>query len=228
MRKSLMIIFVFLLSISSVYAWTSYTHKWICDKIGLNDSDCAAADTPKVQSEHPDLNFKYHHCANDEYDCDARTHAEKYLMYSDSDSRGFAAHLFADSMVPVHWYSFDYDTCHKLFEDAVEEKLRNSENVKYSVFGSSIDLSSWNVTMTCPAKFGKEYKNVTVYADNLYMDMTAKYVADQMHISYTPTTVQSYDATPMIYVLFAFLIIIFTLFMYFGMKNKRNNVKRKK
>jgi len=229
----LVFILVFALCSSSSLAWTSYTHTWICNKIGLNDTDCASADNPKVQSEHPDLNFKYHHCAGDAYDCDARTHAEKFLIINTSESRGFAAHLYADSMVPVHWYSFDYDTCHKIFEDKVEEKLRSSENVKYDIFGSTVDLSSWNVTMTCPAKFGKEYKNVTVYADNQYMDMTAKYVADQMHISYTSTSIKSYDLTPIVYVFIAFLISIFALFMYFGMKNKntvrnKNSIKRKK
>jgi len=231
MRRLLFIIILlssFLLSLTYVSAWTSYTHQWICDKIGLNDSDCAAADKPQVQSEHPDLNFKNHHCANDAYDCDARTVAAKYLVYSTSDARGFAAHMYADSMVPVHWYSTDYDTCHKIFEDAVEEKLRSAENVKYDLFKSSIDLSSWNVTLICPAKFGKEYKNVTLYADNMYMDLTAKYVADQMYLNYAPTTVKSYDLTPLVYVLFAFLIIIFTLFMYFGLKNRTNNVRKKR
>ncbi len=218
-----MFIVMFLLTISFASAWTGYTHKWICDKINLTDTDCAAADKPKVQSEHPDLNFKNHHCTSNAYDCSARTVAAKYLMYNYSEARGYAAHLYADSMVPVHWYSTDYDTCHKIFEDAVEDKLRNTENVKYDLFKSSYDFSTWNVSITCPAKFGKEYKNVTFYADNLYMDITAKYVADQMRISYTPTIVKTQDLTPLIYVLLAFIILIFTLFIYFGMKNRKNN-----
>jgi hypothetical protein len=226
--KKLMFILVFLVSITSVYAWTGYTHKWICDKINLTDTDCAAADKPKVQSEHPDLNFKNHHCTGNLHDCSARTVAAKYLVYSYPEAKGYAAHLYSDSMVPAHWYSTDYDTCHKIFEDAVEEKIRNSENVKYNLFKSSYDLSVWNVSMICPAKFGKEYKNVTLYADNLYMDITAKYVADQMYLSYAPTVVKTRDLTPLLYCILIFLILIFTLFVYMGMKNRPVKPKKKK
>ena len=222
--KKLMLLLMFLISISSAYAWTGYTHKWICDKINLTDTDCAAPDNPKVQSEHPDLNFRNHHCTANTHDCSARTVAAKYMVYSTPDARGFVAHMYSDSMVPVHWYSTDYDTCHKIFEDAVEEKLRNSENIKYDLFKSSYDLSSWNISITCPAKFGKnESRNVTFYADNMYMDSVAKYVADQMKLSYSPTVVKTQDLTPILYLILAFLIIIFTLFVYFGMKNRKNN-----
>jgi len=224
----LLAMFMIILCSSFSYAWTSYTHKWICDHAGLSDLDCVSADNPAVQSQHPDVSFKYHHCASDAFDCDARLHAAKFLSINTTESRGFAAHLYADSMVPVHWYSTDYDTCHKIFEDAVETKLRNSENVKYHLFNSIFDFSIWNVTMTCPAKFGKEYKNVSLYADNMYMDSTAKYVADQMHAILPVSSVKEYDFTPVVYVLIAFMIIIFTLFVFFGMKNGNDNVKKKR
>jgi hypothetical protein len=222
MKKCLLLLFILSICIlPSTLAWTSYTHKWICDKIGLNDTDCAAADYPKVQSEHPDLSFKNHHCTADAYDCSARIVAAKYLTYSYPEAKGYAAHMYSDSMVPVHWYSTDYDTCHKIFEDAVEEKLRKVESIKYNLFKSSYDFSTWNVTMQCQAKFGKENKTIELYVDNKYMDMTADYVATQMHIQYQPATVKDYDLTPYIYILLMFMILVLVLFIYFGMKNKK-------
>jgi hypothetical protein len=77
--------------------------------------------------------------------------------------------------------------------------------------------------MQCQAKFGKENKTVELYVDNMYMENTAKYVAEQMHSSYNSTALKEYDMTPIVYVLLAFLIIVFTLFIYIGFKNKKKN-----
>jgi len=225
----MLILFFILVNYSSNgMAWTGYTHEWICNKANLSNLDCTNADNPTIQSEHPDINFRYHHCASDLFDCDARTHADKFLAINTQESRGFAAHLYADSMVPVHWYSFDYNTCHKIFEDKVEEKLRKAESIKYDLFGSSIDFSKWNISMQCSTKIGKNYTDVTLYVDNMYMDTVAKYVADQMHSNYVKEEVNVYDLTKVVYVLVAIIIMVFILFIYFGMKNRKNNSNKRK
>jgi len=200
------------------FAWTSYTHTWICNRAGLSDLDCTNADNPKMQSTNPGINFKNHHCAEDSFTCAARVKAAEYLNINTTLARGFAAHLFADSMVPVHWYSLDYNTCHKIFEDSVEEKLRNSENLKYELFSSTYDFSSWNVSMQCPLKDGTI---VNLYADDKYMDLTAKYVASEMHSGYVESPSKIYDITPIIYLFIAILLILFTLFFVMGMKNRK-------
>jgi len=220
----LLLLFSFLLTINSAYAWTSYTHDWICDKAGLSDVDCAAADTPALQSKYKDANFRNHHCTNNGSDCSARKIADKYLVYSYPEAREISAHLYADSMVPVHWYSTDYDTCHKIFEDTVEEKLRNADYQRYILLGKEYDFSAWNITMYCPAKFGKENRTVELYASNDYMDSVADYVAEKMHVESTPsvrTGMKTYNLTPILIIVLVFLIIIFILFIYFGMKNKK-------
>ena len=214
------ILFIILYS-SNTYAWTGYTHEWICNRANLSKLDCALADNPKIQSEHPDIIFKNHHCAENKFDCSARKIADKYIGLSTPYARDFAAHLYADSMVPVHWYSFDYDSCHKIFEDKVEAKLRASENIKYDILGSSIDFSVWNITMQCSAKEGKNYTNVTLYVDNMYMDSVARYVSEQLHSDYSPKALKTYNLTPLFIVLLIFIILIFILFIYFGLKNKR-------
>jgi hypothetical protein len=219
------ILFIFILSIQSQgsYAWTGYTHKWICDRIGLDETDCASADYPKVQAEHTDLSFRFHHCTSNSFDCDARTHAANYLLNDSNQSRGFAAHMLSDSMVPVHWYSTDYETCHKIFEDSVEEKLRKADTASYLIFSSRYDLNKWNITMTCLAKFDKEYKNVTMYVDNTYMDLTAKYVAEKLNVKYVEKPSKMIDWTPYAYLLISLLILIFMLFLYAGLKQKKKN-----
>lgn len=221
---TLIIILSLILFSSNTYAWTGYTHQWICDKANLSELNCALADTPKMQSEHPDIIFKNHHCTSNTYDCSARKIADKYMSIASTTpyARDFAAHLYADSMVPVHWYSFDYDSCHKIFEDKVAEKLRAAENVKYNILGSSIDFSVWNITMQCSAKVGKNYTNVTVYVDNMYMDSVARYVADQMHSNYSTKEIKTYNLTPIIITLLVLVLLIFILFIFYGMKNSRN------
>jgi|GEM_PF-1758256 len=221
---------LFLIGINCTYAWTSYTHTWICNKAGLTELDCANADYPAMQSKYHDLSPVNHHCANNASDCNARKIADKYALINTTEARGFAAHLYADSLVPVHWYSTDYNTCHKIFEDKVEEKLRNTENVRYTLFKSKVDLSSWNITMQCIAKEGKTNVTVVLNADNQYMDSVARYVAEKMgveSVSNAKTTtemIKEYDLTPIIYIAIAFLIIIFALFLYYGLKAKQSTV----
>jgi hypothetical protein len=229
MGRYFILVLLFLITVGDTFAWTGYTHQWICDNAGLSELNCANADDPKMQSQHPDINFKNHHCTQGAYDCSARLIADKYLKINTTEARGFAAHLYSDSMVPVHWYSTDYDTCHKIFEDGVEEKLKNSQNIRYDLFNSQFDFSSWNITMQCPAKFGKENRTVELYADNKYMDTVVRYISEQMHTAPDQKTVKEYDLTPILYVLIAFMIIILTLFILFGLKNRKNNsVKKKK
>jgi hypothetical protein len=226
LRFFLFFLVCILIIIPPIYAWTGNTHQWICDRANLTDINCASADYPKMQSEHPDINFKNHHCTANGYECSARKIADKYVAISSTTpyAREFAAHLYADSMVPVHWYSFDYDSCHKIFEDKVEEKLLEAENKQYLLFSNSYDFSVWNITMTCPAKFSKDnYSDVTLYVDNMYMDTVARYVSEQLHTSYVPTKVETIDLTPVAYFIIALLILILTLFIVFGLKNKNKN-----
>jgi hypothetical protein len=220
---TLIFLLISILSLNYVTAWTSYTHNWICDRAGLTDIDCAAPDTPALQAKYTDASFRNHHCTNNESDCSARKIADRYIMFSYLEAREISAHLYADSLVPVHWYSTDYDTCHKIFEDKVEEKLKEAGTVRYTLFRSTKDLSAWNITMHCQAKFGKENRTVDLYADNNYMNSAAMYVADKMNVTPTTETVKEYDLTPVVYLALAFLMIVLALFIYFGLKN--NNKK---
>jgi len=221
-NRIILLISLILLFPSYTHAWTGYTHTWICNHAGLSDLDCTNADNPQMQSTNPGINFRNHHCAEDAYDCAARVKANEYLKINTTLARGFAAHLYADSMVPVHWYSLDYDTCHKIFEDSVEKKLRDSEDVKYELFSSTYDLSTWNVTMSCPLKEGTI---INLYADDKYMELTAKYVASEMHSVYPENSDKTYDLTPIFYLFIALLLIVLTLFIVMGLKNKKNNKK---
>ena len=147
-------------------------------------------------------------------------------MINTTDAQGFAAHLYADSLVPVHWYSTDYNTCHKIFEDNVEEKLRNSEDKSFKLLGKTYDFSAWNVSMTCIAKFGKENRTVELYADNKYMDSVVNYVAEKMHVNSSGNVnafaVKEYDLTPILVVMIVLVVLIGLLFFYFELKNKKN------
>ena len=221
MRRCLIII-IFVLSIilssGIVIAWTSYTHEWICNKAGLSELDCKSADYNTIKSQHPDLRSVNHHCTNDFDNCNARVYARKYLDINTLESRGFAAHLFADSMVPVHWYSLDYDSCHKVFEDKVEEKLKNSENIKYVLLGSTFDFSSWNVTMQCD---DKKNNTIQLSADNQYMNQVAKYVAEEMYSNYMEQNVEEYDFSSVVIIVSALLTSVLILFLYNGFKNRK-------
>ncbi|MGV8172413.1 MAG: hypothetical protein ACP5OA_07005 [Candidatus Woesearchaeota archaeon] len=223
--KNLLLLLVFLIMLNSVYAWSSYTHNWICDRAGLTENilgiDCANADYDEMKSRYKDLASVHHHCTNNGSDCAARVYADKQAMYSYPEAAGFAAHLYADSMTPVHWYSTDYKTCHKIFEDKVEEKLRNTEHKKYIVFGKEYDFSAWNITMYCPAKFGKENRTVELYASNYYMDSVADYVAEKMHSETAPKESRVYDMTPILMLILILILLVFILFIYYGMKNSR-------
>ncbi len=209
----ILIIFVVITFASYSYSWTGYTHKWICDDANLSNLDCALADNSKIQSQHPDIIFKNHHCASNKYDCSARTVADKYLTLSTPNAKDFAAHLYADSMVPVHWYGFDYDTCHKIFEDKVEEKLREAQDVKYSFLGSSIDFSEWNITMQCSTKINNNYTQVTLYVDNMYMDTVVNYVSEQMHSTPIKKELQTYDLTLALVITLFLILLLFILFI---------------
>jgi hypothetical protein len=219
----ILIIFSMVVSIGYASAWTSYTHTWICDKAGLSGLDCANADYSSMQSEYHDLSPVNHHCANNDSDCNARKIADKYVLINSTEAQGFAAHLYADSLVPVHWYSTDYNTCHKIFEDKVEEKLRNSQDKSYRLLGKNYDFSSWNLSMNCIAKFGKVNKTVELYADNIYMDSVVKYVAEKIGVdsAVNVKSVKEYDLTPILIVMIILIILVFVLFFYFGLKNKK-------
>lgn len=226
----LMLVLVFIIYAGFSSAWTGYTHDWICDKAGLpDDIDCAAADTPAIQSKYPDASFRNHHCTENQTDCSARKIADKYMVFSNSDARGISAHLYADSLVPVHWYSTDYNTCHKIFEDKVEEKIRDSEYKSYKLLGREYDFSEWNISMQCIAKYGKENKTVYLYADNQYMDSVAEYVAEKMGIAQEERPqpeLKTYDFTPILILLIILIVILFVLFFYFGMKDRRYEKRR--
>jgi len=230
MTNLVMISMLFLITLSSVSAWTSYTHTWICERAGLSELDCAAADSPAMQSKYHDISPVNHHCANNATDCNARKIADKYVLINTTEARGFAAHLYADSLVPVHWYSTDYNTCHKIFEDKVEEKLRNAEEKNYKLLGKNYDFSKWNFSMTCIAKVGKVNETVLLYADNNYMDSVVKYVAEKMGVNSTAqlnTISKEYDLTPILVVAIIFLILALALFFYFGLRNRRTEKKSK-
>jgi hypothetical protein len=220
MHKLIIVLIIAILTLNCTYAWTSYTHTWICERAGLSDLDCASADYPKTQSIYHDASFVNHHCSLNASDCRARITAEKFLMNSTPETLGIAAHLYADSLVPVHWYSTDYDTCHKIFEDKVEEKLKTTENIKYVFFGSSFDMSAWNITMQCTTT-DKTHQSVMLYADDKYMEDVARYVAEKMNATYTSNDVKEYDLNPIIYSVIIILIVITVLFFYFGLKNRK-------
>ncbi len=227
MMRKILLIFMFLITINSVSSWSSYTHNWICDRAALPDADCANADYDEIQSRYKDTVSVHHHCTNNASDCAAREYAEKQIMYSYPEARGFAAHLYADSMTPVHWYSTDYKTCHKIFEDAVEEKLRDAEYTKYILFGKEYDFSAWNISMQCNAKYGKVNKTVELYADNLYMDSVVQYVAEKMVVDPVLNTevIKRYDLTPLLISSIVLIILVFVLFFYFGLKTGKDRRK---
>jgi hypothetical protein len=224
--KRVPLLLLFLLTLNFAYAWTSYTHNWICDKAGLPDLDCAAADNPVIQSEYKGASFRNHHCTNNEANCSARKVADKFLLINTTETRGLAAHLYADSTVPVHWYSTDYDTCHKIFEGKIEEKLWNAENTNYRVLGKDYDFSAWNLSMRCTAKFGKVNKTVDLYADNKYMDSVAGYVAERMGSRSAVNTVEEYNLTPILIVLIIFIILVFILFFCSGLRSEKIEKKK--
>lgn len=145
-------IILFLLAINFTSAWSGYTHDWICERAGLGELDCHAADNVQVQKGYPGLGFVNHHCTNNSNLCSARVSANKFKEMGTPETLGFAAHLYADALVPVHWHSYDYDSCHGIFEDRIEENLKNSNYFKIKIFNDVMDMSYWSVNMTCYAK----------------------------------------------------------------------------
>jgi hypothetical protein len=76
--------------------------------------------------------------------------------------------------------------------------------------------------MQCPLK---DNSTVDLYADEKYMEVTAKYVALEMHSQYSEDSMKTYDLTPIIYILIAVMFVILTLFIFMGMKNRKMNKK---
>jgi hypothetical protein len=227
-KKYVILLFLTILMCFTVFmsdysiAWTGYTHKWLCEHAGLSDEvDCAAADRPSMQSKYKDVNFRNHHCSNNSTDCSARKVADKYILINTIDAKAISAHLYADSLVPVHWYSTDYTTCHKIFEDKIEEKLKNTEYAKYIFLGKDYDLSIWNVTMQCNAKFGKENRTVELYVDNKYMEAVSLYIAEKVESKPKLPHVEVYDIDRILLsILLPFIIILFLSLLFMILKKR--------
>lgn len=210
-------LFVIIIS-NNTYSWTGYTHEWICNNAGLSNIDCRNADNPQIQKNYSGLNFKNHHCTNNSELCTARFQAEKFKNLNSTITSGFAAHLYADSMVPVHWYSLDYESCHKKFEDKVEFELKNSENLEYRFFGSRFDFSNWSFTMQCIDKSGDI---VLLSASNDYMLNVSKYVSEKMNSTPQVTEKKTYNLNYLFLLILIFFMIIFILLIFYGRKNKK-------
>lgn len=152
------ILIVFLLLFSPVFAWNSVTHAYICEAAGIS-ADCVSADG--------DVNPRYHACRGNVSDCPAREKARYYLedyrKSGNGTSLGYAAHLFADSVTPAHWYSLDYEKCHGVFEERVGKYVKNGS-------------TNWRVSLDCVSKTGE---NVTLFADSAYLEDVANYVRAQ-------------------------------------------------
>jgi hypothetical protein len=153
---------VILVLLATALPWNGATHSYICGLAGIS-ADCVSADG--------DVNARYHACRGNASDCPAREKARYYLedynKSGNTTSLGYAAHLFADSMTPAHWYSLDYDKCHGVFEEKVG---------KYVGKG----VAGWSVSLNCTAKTGE---NVTLFADEAYLGIVAGYVRNQMSVT---------------------------------------------
>ena len=200
------------------YAWTSYTHRWICERANLSEIDCANADYSDVQKKYKDLAPVHHHCAGNSTDCYARLYAEKFLEMNTTLTSGFAAHLYSDSLVPVHWDSYDYKSCHSVFESLVEQKIEQSENVRYTLFGREFDSSYWNITMRCPDSKGVIK---TLYVDSDYMNYVVRYVAEKMNSTYSEREIRSYDLTPAIFLSVALSL---SIILFLILRNKKQKI----
>lgn len=161
-RNLTMIRAIFLLLMLAVpaFAWNAATHASICEAAGVS-ADCVSADG--------DVNARYHACRGNASDCPAREKARYYLedyrKTGNGTSLGYAAHLFADSMTPAHWYSLDYDKCHGVFEKRVGKYVENGS-------------TGWGVSLDCVSKTGE---NVTLFADEAYLGDVAGYVRNQIN-----------------------------------------------
>ncbi len=222
--KSYPVIFILALLFASTntLAWTSDTHRWICNHAELTDLDCANADIPAVQKNYSGLGFVNHHCANNESDCAARKTAIKFQAMNSTITNGFAAHLYADSMVPVHWYSLDYYSCHKIFEDRVENEIAYAGNTKYILFGQQFrDATQWSFTQECSDKDGTIHE---LSASNTYMDGVVNYVAEKMGTTPQKTQSAIIDLTPIAITVMVIAVMLFILLFVFGRKNLKKKI----
>lgn len=145
---------------ASALAWDCTTHTYICDKAGIN-LDCCAADKSDFQKEHAKTSPYYHHCADNSSNCLARSVADEYAALPGDDSKAIAAHLYADSLTPAHWYSTNYDACHSPFESAVGNAIKAG-------------TAGWRVEQECTNK--KDNSTVVLSADLAYLDEVVQYV----------------------------------------------------
>lgn len=216
---SIILAFALLFASTNALAWSSQTHIWICSHAGLSGLDCANADIPAVQKNYSGLGSVNHHCADNATDCAARKTALKFQLMNSTDKTitdGFAAHLYADSLTPAHWYSLDYYSCHKIFEDKVEEELKSAGDTRYELFGQQLsDSTQWSLTIECA-----DNKGITreLSASNVYMDGVVKYVAEKMGSTPQKEQPKTIDLTPILVAVVAIAILLLILLIVFGKK----------
>ncbi len=208
---------LFLLAINFTSAWTGYTHDWICNNAGLSNLDCHSADNVQVQKEYPGLGFVNHHCTNNSNLCSARKSALKFKEMGTPETAGFAAHLYADALVPVHWHS--HDSCHSVFEKKIEEALKSTGRYKIKIFSDVIYASYWSVNMTCYAKDIDE--NVALYADSNYMEYVVNSVSVSMDSEIIEFSPKVYDLTWIVVVILFIFVLLLILFFIMGFRNKK-------
>lgn len=162
MKITLILIFIIAINLIAInsYAWTGETHQYICNEAGYPDLDCARADRERTPSPY------YHHCENNLPDCRARIKAREFQQQGQLD---ISAHLWADSQVPVHWVSLDYNSCHGPFEKKVEKAIKSGEN-------------EWSINQTCIVD-GKE---VFYDFDSERMKAVIRYVKNQLYMAQIP------------------------------------------
>jgi len=162
--KWLVLIFVLFLVSTTVSAWGCTTHQWICEQAGFGGLDCCEADG--------NVSPVFHHCADNAPDCKARIKAAELF----NASPNFAAHLYADSLSPPHWYSFnesDYYSCHTRFEREVNDR---------------VGLSNWTLGRSCGTRDGQV---VYVEASDVYLAQVVAYVKASMANADAPIPVVS-------------------------------------
>ena len=149
--------FILVIIIKPVNAWSCDTHKYICqDLVGVN---CCIADNREYQGNFEKSAPYWHHCSNNNTDCEARVAAEYHKANNNLD---MYYHLVGDSYSPPHWYSTDYNSCHGLFERKVERHIENND-------------TNWEVEVKCISKVGD---NITLFADDEYIESVRRIVTE--------------------------------------------------
>ncbi|MFA5796475.1 MAG: hypothetical protein WC916_00370 [Candidatus Woesearchaeota archaeon] len=217
---SIILVLVLIFASTNILAWTSDTHEWICNHAGLPDLDCKNADYPAVQKNYSGLGFVNHHCANNAIDCAARRTAVKFKAMNTTITDGFAAHLYADSLVPVHWYSLDYYSCHKIFEDRVEYELQHAGTTVYAIFGDIIDTTKWSFTMECTDKKDVSHK---LAASNEYMNGVVERVAEKMGSTPTTPSINTVNLTAPV-IIIVLVVIVLVILILFGRKTAKRKL----